>query len=171
MERRAIIFVIALNNMNSMISHSPHAINSHSLVLLIQNCIRNHAITYTTTCTTTTTTNEVRDLTANLMAEVCHDVCIKPTLQPVTGERLSGASTITNEGAGWILPQAGFGEDATSVPFLMFESLIPMPSPIASPSQPAIESTRTLKTVHMNNVSVRLSMVPSLSSFSQQQED
>ena len=43
--------------------------------------------------------NEVRDLTANLMAEECHDVCIEPTLQPVTGERLSGASAITDEGA------------------------------------------------------------------------
>ena len=52
--------------------------------------------------------NEVRDLTANLMAEVCHDVCIEPTLQPVTGERLSGASAITDEGARLDIAASGF---------------------------------------------------------------
>ncbi len=46
---------------------------------------------------------EVRDLTANLMSEVCHDVCIEPPLQPVTGEALSGASAIREDGArGWM---------------------------------------------------------------------
>ena len=43
--------------------------------------------------------NEVRDLTANLMSEVNHDVCIEPTLQPITGELLHGASAITDDGA------------------------------------------------------------------------
>ena len=43
--------------------------------------------------------NEVRDLTANLMAEVCHDVCTEPHLQPLTGEQLTGASSITDNGA------------------------------------------------------------------------
>ena len=71
---------------------------------------------------------------------------------------------------GWISPQVGFGEAFKSVPFLMFESLTPMPPPIASPSPPATESMRTLKSVPMNNASVRLSMVPSLPSFSLQQE-
>ena len=52
--------------------------------------------------------NEVRDLTANVMAKVCHDVCIEPTLQPVTGERLSGASTITDEGARLDIATSGF---------------------------------------------------------------
>ena len=52
--------------------------------------------------------NEVRDLTANLMAEVCHDVCIEPTLQPVTGEHLSGASAITDEGARLDIAASGF---------------------------------------------------------------
>ena len=35
--------------MNGMIAlwASPHAINSHSLVLLIPNCTQNHAVTYT----------------------------------------------------------------------------------------------------------------------------
>ena len=43
--------------------------------------------------------NEVRDLTAKLMSDVYHDVCIEPTLQPITGEALSGASAITEDGA------------------------------------------------------------------------
>ena len=42
--------------------------------------------------------NEIRDLTAKLMLEVYHDVCIEPTLQPNTGEALSGASAITEDG-------------------------------------------------------------------------
>ena len=52
--------------------------------------------------------NEVRDLTANLMAEVCHDVCIEPALQPVTGELLSGASAITEDGARLDVAASGF---------------------------------------------------------------
>ena len=52
--------------------------------------------------------NEVRDLTANLMAEVCHDVCTEPHLQTVTGEILSGASAITNDGARLDVAASGF---------------------------------------------------------------
>ena len=52
--------------------------------------------------------NEVRDLTANLMADVCHDVCIEPTLQPITGELLTGASAITDNGARLDIAVNGF---------------------------------------------------------------
>ena len=52
--------------------------------------------------------NEVRDLTANLMSEVSHDVCIEPTLLPVTGELLHGASTITDDGAWLDIAASGF---------------------------------------------------------------
>ena len=52
--------------------------------------------------------NEVRDLTANLMAEVCHDVYIEPTLQPVTGECLSGASAVTDQDARLDIVASGF---------------------------------------------------------------
>ena len=52
--------------------------------------------------------NDVRDLTANLMAEVCHDVCIEPTLQPVTGEHLSNATAITDDGARLDIAASGF---------------------------------------------------------------
>ncbi len=52
--------------------------------------------------------NEVRDLTANLMSEVCHDVCTEPTLQPLSGEALAGASAITVEGARLDVAASGF---------------------------------------------------------------
>ena len=52
--------------------------------------------------------NEVRDLTANLMAEVCHDVCTEPSLQPVTGERISGASAVTDDGTRLDIAASGF---------------------------------------------------------------
>ena len=52
--------------------------------------------------------NEVRDLTAKLMSEVCHDVCIEPTLQPITGEALSSASAITEDGARLDVAANGF---------------------------------------------------------------
>ena len=37
--------------------------------------------------------NEIKDLTANLLTEVCSDVCIEPSLQPLSGETLQGASS------------------------------------------------------------------------------
>ena len=52
--------------------------------------------------------NEIRDLTANLMTEVCHDVCIEPTLQLITGEVLTGASAITDDGARLDVAARGF---------------------------------------------------------------
>ena len=42
------------------------------------------------------------------MSEVYHDVCIKPTLQPITGEALSGASAITEDGARLDVAANGF---------------------------------------------------------------
>ena len=43
--------------------------------------------------------NEVRDLTAGFLNEVAHDVQVEPHLQPVTGERFTLRSTITDEQA------------------------------------------------------------------------
>ena len=71
---------------------------------------------------------------------------------------------------GWTLLQVGFGEAVMNVPFLLFEFLTLMPPPIASLSPPATEIMRMLKSMPMNNVSIRLSMFPSLPSFSLQQE-
>ena len=52
--------------------------------------------------------NEVRDLTAKLMTEVCHNACTEPTLQPITGEVLSGASAIIEDGARLDVAASGF---------------------------------------------------------------
>jgi len=43
--------------------------------------------------------NEVRDTVGSWLSEVCNDVCIEPNLQPITGEALTGASAITEDGA------------------------------------------------------------------------
>ena len=43
--------------------------------------------------------NEIMDLTANLLTEVCNDVCIEPSLQPLSGETLQGASSNIQNGA------------------------------------------------------------------------
>ena len=39
------------------------------------------------------------DFTANLITEVCNDVCVEPNLQPITGEVLSHATAISDDGA------------------------------------------------------------------------
>ena len=52
--------------------------------------------------------NEVRDLTTNLMVEVCQDICTEPSLQPITGETLTGASAITEDGARLDIAASGF---------------------------------------------------------------
>ena len=43
--------------------------------------------------------NEIRDFTAHLITEVCHNVAVEPHLQPLTGDTLHGASSITQDGA------------------------------------------------------------------------
>ena len=52
--------------------------------------------------------NELRDMVGNWLSEVCSDVCIEPTLQPITGETLRGASTITTDGASLDIAANGF---------------------------------------------------------------
>ena len=55
--------------------------------------------------------NEVRDLTANILSEVCHNVCMEPSLQPLTGEQLTGASGITDNAARLDIAADGFWGD------------------------------------------------------------
>ncbi len=43
--------------------------------------------------------NEIRDMTANLLTEVCSDVCVEPELQPLNGEQMEYATSITQDGA------------------------------------------------------------------------
>ena len=42
------------------------------------------------------------------MSEVCHDVCLEPHLQPMTGETLNGACSITEDGARFDIAANGF---------------------------------------------------------------
>ena len=50
----------------------------------------------------------MRDTVAGWMSEVCNDVCVEPPLQPLTGEALSGASAITEDGARLDIAANGF---------------------------------------------------------------
>ena len=56
--------------------------------------------------------NEVRDTVADCMSEVCSevcsDVCTEPTLQPITGETLTGTSAISGDGARLDIAANGF---------------------------------------------------------------
>ena len=70
---------------------------------------------------------------------------------------------------GWILWLVGFRGGHHKRAFFDIQIFDPMPIPIASPSPPT-ESMKTLRSVPMNNVSMRLSMAPSLSLFCLQQE-
>ena len=55
------------------------------------------------------------EILQQLMSEVYHDVCIEPTLQPITGEALSGASAITEDGARLDVAANGFWGDRFDV--------------------------------------------------------
>ena len=52
--------------------------------------------------------NEVHDTIGSCLSEVCTDICIEPTLQPITGETLTGASAITEDGARLDIAANGF---------------------------------------------------------------
>ena len=52
--------------------------------------------------------NEVRDTVGGWLSEVCNYVCIEPTLQPLSGETLNGASAIIEDGARLDIAANGF---------------------------------------------------------------
>ena len=54
--------------------------------------------------------NEIRDTIGCWLSEVCSDVCIEQTLQPITGETLSGATAITEDGARLDIAANGFSD-------------------------------------------------------------
>ena len=55
--------------------------------------------------------NELRDLTASLLSEVCHDVGVKPVLQPLSGEILTGCSANVSPEARLDISARGFWEN------------------------------------------------------------
>ena len=57
--------------------------------------------------------NKIRHLTASLLTEVCSYVAVKPSLQQLSGEELSGASANRDEGARMDLAADGFQGHAT----------------------------------------------------------
>ena len=52
--------------------------------------------------------NDIRDFTAHLLTEVCHNVAVEPHLQPLSGEMIGGASSITQDGARLNVAADGF---------------------------------------------------------------
>ena len=62
-------------------------------------------------------------VTADLMSEVCHNVCVEPTLQPITGEALSGTSATTEDCARIDVAASGFWGD----PFYQLTWYLPKP--------------------------------------------
>ena len=52
--------------------------------------------------------NEIRDMLSDLLKEVCHDVSLEPSLQPLTGERLSYRSACTDDEARLDVAASGF---------------------------------------------------------------
>ena len=62
--------------------------------------------------------NEIRDITASPMSEVCHGIGTEPTLQPVTGERLTHRTANREDGAHLdIVAQSFWGRDRQSAFF------------------------------------------------------
>ena len=59
-------------------------------------CGKSFAIKHALSCTSsgfpTLYHNEVRDLTASMLSEVCSNVSVKPVLQELSGDTLSGGS-------------------------------------------------------------------------------
>ena len=105
--------------------------------------------------------NEVRDLTAFLMSEVCHNMCVEPTLQPITGEALSGTSAITKDGARLDIATSWFWRGRFERTFFDVRVFNP-PAPLTdNPSPPATENTRTSRIEPTNKEFKKSSTAPS----------
>ena len=95
--------------------------------------------------------NEVNDAVANWTSEVCNDVCTEPTLQPITGEILTGASAIREDGARLNIAVNGFWGGHYEKKFFMSKSSTHMPPQTSSKaSQQRTKSTGIAKSRLMN---------------------
>ena len=70
--------------------------------------------------------NNIRDFTANVLSDACHNVSVEPHLQPLSGEKFTGASAITDDGARLDIAATASGAAGTSEPFLTSVSSIPL---------------------------------------------
>ena len=62
--------------------------------------------------------NEIRDIIATLLTEVCNNVTTEPSLQPLSGERMTACSANTEDGARVDIRARGFW-NASQDAFLM----------------------------------------------------
>ena len=69
--------------------------------------------------------NEIRDFTAHPMTEVCHNGAVEPHLQPLTGETLHGASSITQDGARLDVATDGFRFERAFFDVKVFDPYVP----------------------------------------------
>ena len=103
--------------------------------------------------------NEVRNTVADWMSEVCSDVCIEPTLQPITGETLTGTSAISGDGARLDVAANGFWGGRFERAYFDIRISTHMPLPTANNASPQpTENMRGLRSGLMNNASGKWSM-------------
>ena len=70
--------------------------------------------------------NGIRDFTAHLLTEVCHNVAVEPHLQPLSGEMISGASSITQDGARLDVAADGFWGSRFERAFFLCKGIQPI---------------------------------------------
>ena len=81
--------------------------------------------------------NEVRNITAHLMSDVCHNVGIKPTLQPLSTERLFHQTANTEDGARLDIKAQGFWENNRQSAFFDVRVFNPLADTYRSLTLPA----------------------------------
>ena len=61
--------------------------------------------------------NEIHNITATLLTEVCSNDSTEPTLQPLSGERMSNLTANTDDGARVDIRTRGFWNGSQDAPF------------------------------------------------------
>ena len=103
--------------------------------------------------------NEVRDTIAGWMSEVCNNTTIEPTLQPISGETLSHASAISEDGPHLDIAADGFwGVLMKELSSTFVCSILFLPQIPASPLLPPIVNMRNANYGLTNREYGKLSM-------------
>ena len=96
--------------------------------------------------------NEIKDFTAYLMLEVFHDVSVEPALQPLSGEKLSGAIANREDKARLDLSAKGFCGSRNERAFFDVRIFYPSaPSNIKSLWAAPTRNTKVRRGEHMVN--------------------